>query len=92
MVLILDWDKIQLTEEEYIDQYISAEIPPLPNPGDKSKVAEMMRKIHHRVVNLMMHTCMKERCKEKETDPCNKHFPVGLVVRFFISLLFEQNI
>ena len=77
MVLILDFEKLNMTEEEYIDQYISAEIPELPNPGDKSKIAQKKRERHHRVTNLLIHTCLKDRCKEKETDPCNKHFPVS---------------
>ena len=96
--LILDWDEIKktMTELEYIDQYIQAEIPKFPDASDMSEEAVRQRQYHSRVTTLLCHTCMVGRCKEKETDPCSKRFPVCISSLFsssqIVMYLFLQRI
>jgi hypothetical protein len=76
-----DWDDeingtwaMQLTAEQYIDEYISAELPEMPHPKDKSKAANQQREYCELVKGNMYHTCKDDYCKEN--GKCKKRFPV----------------
>jgi hypothetical protein len=76
LVLILDWDNIEMSKEEYIDNYISAEIPALPQAGDQSNAAELQRRYRDFVVKNMYHTCSPNYCLRD--GKCTKGFPVNI--------------
>ena len=96
-LLTLDWEEQkrlwkgngkELTEERYIEEYICAEIPPLPAEGDTSHAAYEMRRYHNIVMNKMYHRCMTGYCRKTAQDPCNKRFPV----RFSLfSFVYKKN-
>ena len=75
----MNWEKHNpdqgpYTHEDYIDTYITAEIPPLPT-GQVGPLADEQRKYHQFVIEKMYHTCKVTRCKDTATDPCRKRFP-----------------
>jgi len=85
--LILDWEKMEeqwrkegrvLTEEAYINEYISAQIPPMPDQNDRSDAANRQRDFVNLIVNQHYHTCDVGRCKENAGDACQKGFPVNI--------------
>jgi hypothetical protein len=76
LVLILDWDKLDMSKEEYIDNYISAEIPDLPQAGDQSNAAKLQRRYRDFVVKNMYHTCSPNYCLRD--GKCTKGFPVNI--------------
>ena len=62
---------------DYIDQYISAEIPDLPDEAterDEPEKAEQMRRLRHLVQTLMIHEC-KESSVCRLNGKCTKGFP-----------------
>lgn len=77
-----DANRGELTYESYIDQYITAELPPRPDDRDNSPHACRQREYHDLVINQLYHTCMIGRCKENENDKCTKGFPVSLFFTF----------
>ncbi|XP_031358919.1 uncharacterized protein LOC116182523 [Photinus pyralis] len=58
---------------EFVDEYISAEIPVLPPASDKSEKAEMQRRLHDLVIKLQIHTCNFHCLNEKKK--CSRGFP-----------------
>ncbi|XP_031333809.1 uncharacterized protein LOC116163816 [Photinus pyralis] len=58
---------------EYVDEYVSAEIPHLPSEDDKSDEAEVQRKLRDLVVKYQIHDCSSFCLNEK--GKCNKGFP-----------------
>jgi len=76
---ILDWDLIRFhgifTKEEYMRQYISAEIPDLPNKSDRTAAAAAQRNLHNIIIQKNIHTCAPLRCLN-EDGKCRKRFPV----------------
>jgi len=108
ILVTLDWQKIEekwqdkfgrpMTEEDYIEEFISAEIPDLPPADDNSAEANSHRRYHDYVINQTLHTCRVGRCKETAADPCDKGFPVFIIsAKIFIQLcilapvFFEYN-
>jgi hypothetical protein len=76
MVLWLDWEKISamgLSKEEYIDEYIQAEIPIAPPLSDRKKPAVLQRHYKTLVEKNMYHTCA-DWCSAG--GRCDKRFPV----------------
>nr|CAD2192828.1 unnamed protein product [Meloidogyne enterolobii] len=73
--VILDWDRMRtkgciFTKEDYMDQYISAEIPDLPNESDQSQSAQLQRELYRVIVSANIHKCDKRclrdgRCKQR---------------------------
>jgi hypothetical protein len=68
------------TKEFYIDQFIQAEFPqdPAAHPeiAQNPQSAAVNRWYREFIATNMYHTCKVGRCKDKENEPCNKHFPV----------------
>lgn len=77
LVVILDWEKIGMTREEYIDEYITAEIPAKPENYDRSKEAQLQRKYREIVCKQMYHTCSQRFCLRD--GKCTKRFPVNQI-------------
>nr|CAD2202128.1 unnamed protein product [Meloidogyne enterolobii] len=76
--VILDWEKMRTsgritTKEEYMEQYISAEIPDLPNSMDRTESAQSQRLLHQIVVTKHVHTC-NQHC-QRDGVRCAKRFP-----------------
>uniref|UniRef100_A0A183C837 Helitron_like_N domain-containing protein n=1 Tax=Globodera pallida TaxID=36090 RepID=A0A183C837_GLOPA len=57
LCLILDFARMQMSMEDYIDEYISAEIPDLPHAGDNSHAAKLQRLFRRFILENMYHTC-----------------------------------
>ncbi|CAK5068760.1 unnamed protein product [Meloidogyne enterolobii] len=77
--VILDWEKIRksgciTSKEEYMSQYISAEIPDLPIPEDRRESAVLQRLLHKIVVTKHVHTC-NQHCLREGLRRCAKRFP-----------------
>jgi len=66
-----------ISNEEYIDEYITAEIPAAPHPNDTSEAAVRQRQYIELITTSLYHTCKVGRCKLTADDPCNKHYPVN---------------
>ena len=80
--VILDWEKMRTsgritTKEEYMEQYISAEIPDLPNSMDRTESAQSQRLLHQIVVTKHVHTC-NQHC-QRDGVRCAKRFPVKIL-------------
>ena len=75
----------ELNYQAYIDEYITAEIPPEPHPNDKSSQANQQRQYINLIVSSLYHTCKVGRCKLAADEPCNKHYPV-----IFINNLYNK--
>uniref|UniRef100_A0A183BUF0 Helitron_like_N domain-containing protein n=1 Tax=Globodera pallida TaxID=36090 RepID=A0A183BUF0_GLOPA len=74
--IILDWDRMRnmgkiQTPADYIDEYISAEIP--PNPTGRTKEAAQQRALHKTITTKNIHTCSTRHCLQD--GKCRKHFP-----------------
>ncbi|KAL3084144.1 hypothetical protein niasHS_008613 [Heterodera schachtii] len=74
--LILDWDRVRsggviMTPEDYIGQYISAEIP--ENPSGRSPEVTLRRQLYNTITTMNIHTCSARRCIVD--GKCTKHFP-----------------
>uniref|UniRef100_A0A914GSI1 ATP-dependent DNA helicase n=1 Tax=Globodera rostochiensis TaxID=31243 RepID=A0A914GSI1_GLORO len=74
--IILDWDRMRnmgkiQTPADYIDEYISAEIP--PNPTGRTKEAAQQRALHKTITTKNIHTCSTKHCLQD--GKCRKHFP-----------------
>ncbi|KAL3073431.1 hypothetical protein niasHT_038569 [Heterodera trifolii] len=74
--LILDWDRIRNggtinTPEDYIEQYISAEIP--DNPPGRSSDVLLKRELYNTLRMKNIHTCSVRRCLVD--GKCLKRFP-----------------
>ncbi|KAL3075367.1 hypothetical protein niasHT_033597 [Heterodera trifolii] len=74
--LILDWDRIRSggninTPAEYIEQYISAEIP--DNPSGRSPEVLLRRELYKTLRLKHIHTCSAKRCLVD--GKCVKRFP-----------------
>lgn len=67
-------------------EYISAEIPSLPRPGDRTQAARLQRNLHNSVKTHNIHTCKQGRCKKPDRPNCNKRFPVILNLKIIIIL------
>lgn len=82
-----------LTPESYMDEYITAEIPQLPDERDNTPAAIAQRDYHDFVVNKLYHTCAVNRCKATPRDKCTKRFPVISNHHLFIlySFLFRSH-
>jgi hypothetical protein len=81
MVLWLDWEKIAakgLSKEQYIDEYIQAEIPIVPPKTDGTKPAVLQRYYKRLVENTMYHTCA-DWCR-MDNGRCDKRFPVKDII------------
>ena len=79
--LILDWDRIYAqgnirSKEDYMAEYICAEIPKLPKQGDRTQAAKLQRELHETVKTHNIHTCKQGRCKKPDRPNCNKRFHV----------------
>jgi len=66
------WNPLNITAEEYIDQYIKAEIPVEVEPRRKDKRAQAARIYRENVINFMMHTCSPNCIVDGK---CSKRFP-----------------
>uniref|UniRef100_A0A183C0L1 ATP-dependent DNA helicase n=1 Tax=Globodera pallida TaxID=36090 RepID=A0A183C0L1_GLOPA len=73
LCLILDFAKMQMSIEDYIEDYISAEIPDLPCTGDNSHAAKLQRLFRRFIIDNMYHTCSPRYCLVD--GKCTKHFP-----------------
>uniref|UniRef100_A0A183C069 ATP-dependent DNA helicase n=1 Tax=Globodera pallida TaxID=36090 RepID=A0A183C069_GLOPA len=73
LCLILDFARMQMSMEDYIDDYISAEIPELPHDGDNSHAAKLQRLFRRFILDNMYHTCSSRYCLVD--GKCTKHFP-----------------
>uniref|UniRef100_A0A183BU25 RING-type domain-containing protein n=1 Tax=Globodera pallida TaxID=36090 RepID=A0A183BU25_GLOPA len=74
--LILDWDRMRSngtinSPEEYIEQYISAEIP--ENLSGRSADVLRQRELYKTITTKNIHTCSAQRCLAD--GKCTKHFP-----------------
>uniref|UniRef100_A0A183C0C5 ATP-dependent DNA helicase n=1 Tax=Globodera pallida TaxID=36090 RepID=A0A183C0C5_GLOPA len=74
--LIMDWERMRAggkiqTPEDYIDEYVCAEIP--PKPEGRTKEAGLARQLYEIITKKNIHTCTAKRCLADEK--CNKHFP-----------------
>ncbi|KAL3121183.1 hypothetical protein niasHT_006212 [Heterodera trifolii] len=74
--LILDWEAMRVggktrTPEDYIDEYICAEIP--PKPDENARDAQLQRHLYTTVTTKNIHTCAENRCLVD--GKCVKHFP-----------------
>ena len=79
MVIGLDFEAIKregkiTTYEEYIDEYITAEIPEKAPVGDHSAAARLQNKYREFVLKSLYHTCSPNYCQKN--GPCSKYFPV----------------
>jgi len=77
-----------MTKEEYIDEYIQAELPAPPPAGDNSKAAQLERRYGKLVREQMYHRCA-DWCKNPRGG-CSKRFPVILLL--FIYILFLASL
>jgi hypothetical protein len=59
---------------EWVNRYISAEIPDLPEDDDRSEAAEQMRRLHRIITTQNLHTCT-ERTGCWVNGKCTKRFP-----------------
>lgn len=66
----------ELTPESYMDEYITAEIPQLPDERDNSPAANAQRDYHNFVITRLYHTCSEKHCKTPGKATCQKRFPV----------------
>uniref|UniRef100_A0A183CF04 OTU domain-containing protein n=1 Tax=Globodera pallida TaxID=36090 RepID=A0A183CF04_GLOPA len=73
LCLILDFARMKMSMEDYIDDYISAEIPELPHDGDNSQAAKLQRLFRRFILDNMYHTCSPRYCLVD--GKCTKHFP-----------------
>uniref|UniRef100_A0A183C4Z0 ATP-dependent DNA helicase n=1 Tax=Globodera pallida TaxID=36090 RepID=A0A183C4Z0_GLOPA len=73
LCLILDFARMEMSMEDYIDDYISAEIPDLPSDGDNSHAAKLQRLFRRFILDNMYHTCSSRYCLVD--GKCTKHFP-----------------
>uniref|UniRef100_A0A914H992 Helitron helicase-like domain-containing protein n=1 Tax=Globodera rostochiensis TaxID=31243 RepID=A0A914H992_GLORO len=73
LCLILDFSRMQMSMEDYIDDYISAEIPELPHGADNSHAAKLQRLFRRFILDNMYHTCSPRYCLVD--GKCTKHFP-----------------
>uniref|UniRef100_A0A183C4Y9 ATP-dependent DNA helicase n=1 Tax=Globodera pallida TaxID=36090 RepID=A0A183C4Y9_GLOPA len=73
LCLILDFARMHMSMEDYIDDYISAEIPELPRDGDNSHAARLQRLFRRFILDNMYHTCSPRYCLVD--GKCTKHFP-----------------
>uniref|UniRef100_A0A183BU64 ATP-dependent DNA helicase n=1 Tax=Globodera pallida TaxID=36090 RepID=A0A183BU64_GLOPA len=73
LCLILNFARMQMSMEDYIDDYISAEIPELPHDGDNSHAAKLQRLFRRFILDNMYHTCSPRYCLVD--GKCTKHFP-----------------
>nr|CAD2195580.1 unnamed protein product [Meloidogyne enterolobii] len=76
--VILDWDRMRtqgciFTKEDYMDQYICAEIPDLPNESDQSQSAQLQRELYRVIVSANIHKCDKRCLRDGR---CKQRFPV----------------
>ncbi|KAL3106584.1 hypothetical protein niasHT_018226 [Heterodera trifolii] len=78
--LILDWEAMRVggkirTPEDYINEYICAEIPQKPDGEDVELSADEIRQRHlyTTVTTKNIHTCAENRCMAD--GKCIKHFP-----------------
>uniref|UniRef100_A0A183BWX4 Helitron_like_N domain-containing protein n=1 Tax=Globodera pallida TaxID=36090 RepID=A0A183BWX4_GLOPA len=74
--LIMDWERMRAggkiqTPEDYIDEYVCAEIP--PKTEGRTKEAGLCRKLYEIITSKNIHTCTAKRCLVD--GKCNKHFP-----------------
>uniref|UniRef100_A0A914H4I5 ATP-dependent DNA helicase n=1 Tax=Globodera rostochiensis TaxID=31243 RepID=A0A914H4I5_GLORO len=86
--LTLDWERIRLvgriqTPEDYMAEYICAEIPALPS--GRSKEAILQRELHKTITTKHIHTCSAQRCLVD--GKCTKHFPKP----FSYAFVFSEN-
>uniref|UniRef100_A0AC34RS69 ATP-dependent DNA helicase n=1 Tax=Panagrolaimus sp. JU765 TaxID=591449 RepID=A0AC34RS69_9BILA len=59
---------------EYVDDYISAEIPDLPHPNDNSDIANQQRRLHEIITSKNLHDCgLGAPCNVD--GRCTKRFP-----------------
>lgn len=79
------WIEKELTPEEYIDEYISAELPERPSKeqlqmkghkkgAKKTDPAVLQEQYYQLVANQMYHTCSTDYCLAEGI--CQKRFPV----------------
>uniref|UniRef100_A0A914HAT8 ATP-dependent DNA helicase n=1 Tax=Globodera rostochiensis TaxID=31243 RepID=A0A914HAT8_GLORO len=73
LCLILDFARMEMSMEDYIDEYISAEIPDLPHESDNSQAAKLQRLFRRFIMENMYHTCSTRYCIVD--GKCTKHFP-----------------
>ncbi|KAL3068642.1 hypothetical protein niasHS_016746 [Heterodera schachtii] len=76
--LTLDWERIRLhgviqSPEDYMSEYICAEIPSLPESGRRTEEAKRMRELYKTITTKHIHTCSAQRCLVD--GKCKKHFP-----------------
>jgi len=88
--VILDWENMRksgriTSKEEYMEQYISAEIPDLPQPNDRTESAVSQRLLHQIVVTKHVHTC-NQHCL-RDGIRCAKRFPVRIFKCIFMYFL-----
>ncbi|KAL3088235.1 hypothetical protein niasHS_009532 [Heterodera schachtii] len=74
--LILDWEAMRVggktrTPEDYIDEYICAEIP--PKPDESARDEHLQRHLYTTITTKNIHTCAENRCLVD--GKCIKHFP-----------------
>jgi hypothetical protein len=62
-----------MSKEEYIDEYIQAEIPLSPKTGDNSKAGQLQKRYKKFVEDSLYHTC-GDWCSAR--GRCDKYFPV----------------
>jgi hypothetical protein len=63
------------TAEDYMAEYICAELPEMPNDGDKSEAAIRQRLLCQIIEEKNIHTCSRDRCLVD--GKCKKRFPVS---------------
>lgn len=84
--LCLDWERMRnlpggiiRTPEEYLEQYICAEIPEEPDPNDKSEAAQLQQALYETIITKNVHTCLIGRCLIE--GKCMRKFPVIFIKR-----------
>jgi len=80
-----------LASPENVDEYICAEIPPLPNNDDKSESAIFIRKLRELVIRHQIHRCNVDKCLNKGkvgNITCCKKFPMAFSNS---TILFEDR-
>ena len=73
------------SKEDYMEQYISAEIPNLPNSRDQTISSISQRSLHNVVVTRHVHTC-NQHCK-RDSLRCAKRFPVLFTLIYILLFL-----
>ncbi|KAL3088960.1 hypothetical protein niasHS_009634 [Heterodera schachtii] len=76
--MTLDWERIRLhgviqSPEDYMSEYICAEIPSLPEARLRTEEAKRTRELYKTITTKHIHTCSAQRCLVD--GKCKKHFP-----------------